>query len=147
MSVRQTGNKWPHRAVFKSMTEDNSASSGTPVKPVTRLQWLATGLAVLLSSVSGGVLSDQVPQGKLLVMAKSKGNCAACHMVADVELPGNIGPPLISMKARFPEPRLLFEQIWDASGVNPDSRMPPFGRHGILTSEEIDQIVEYLYTL
>jgi sulfur-oxidizing protein SoxX len=30
---------------------------------------------------------------------------------------------------------------------NDASMMPPFGRHGILSEQEIDAIVDYLYTL
>jgi sulfur-oxidizing protein SoxX len=80
-------------------------------------------------------------------MERGKGNCLACHAIADGVLPGTIGPPLIAMKARFPEAETLHMQIWDATTRNPDSRMPPFGQHGILSREEIDLIVEYLYTL
>lgn len=41
---------------------------------------------------------------------------------------------------------LMSEAVW-ATERNPDSRMPPFGRHGILDQKEIDLVVEYLYTL
>ena len=67
--------------------------------------------------------------------------------ISDGKLPGDIGPPLIAMKARFPDAEILYRQIWDATERNPDSRMPPFGRHGILNKEEIKRIVEYLYRL
>jgi sulfur-oxidizing protein SoxX len=30
---------------------------------------------------------------------------------------------------------------------NPNSIMPPFGRHKMLSEEQIDQIVDYVYTL
>jgi sulfur-oxidizing protein SoxX len=93
-----------------------------------------------------GAQGDEAP-GKALVMEKSKGNCLACHVIADGEQPGNIGPPLIAMKARFPDSEILYKQIWDATQNNPETRMPPYGRHGILSREEIDLIIEYLYTL
>jgi len=102
---------------------------------------------VLMTVVSGAATAAQAVDGKALVMERSRGNCLACHMIADGKLPGNIGPPLIAMKARFPEAEVLRMQIWDATKRNPDTRMPPFGRHGILTREEIDLIVQYLYTL
>ena len=41
----------------------------------------------------------------------------------------------------------LHEQIWDAGQFNDQSLMPPFGRHEILSSREIDAIVAFLYTL
>ena len=59
----------------------------------------------------------------------------------------NIGPPLIAVRARFPDREQLRRQIWDAGLTNPDMVMPPFGKHQILTVEEIDLIVDCLYTL
>jgi sulfur-oxidizing protein SoxX len=59
----------------------------------------------------------------------------------------NIGPPLIGIPARFPVRERLRRQVWDAGITNPDTVMPPFGRNQILTPEEIDLIVDYLYTL
>lgn len=97
--------------------------------------------------MSGTVSSDQPEAGKALTMEKSKGNCLACHVIADGELAGNIGSPLLGMKASFPGPEILYRQIWDATELNPDSRMPPFGKHGILSAGEIHLIVDHLYTL
>ena len=85
--------------------------------------------------------------GKQLVMTRSKGNCLACHAIADGELPGNLGPPLVSMQLRFPDKAILRAQIWDATERNPNSRMPPFGKHEILSEEEIDLILDYVYSL
>jgi sulfur-oxidizing protein SoxX len=51
------------------------------------------------------------------------------------------------MKVRFPSRDLLTQQICDATMRNPNSRMPPFCRHGILTEDEVAMIVDYLYTL
>ena len=51
------------------------------------------------------------------------------------------------MKARFPDRAKLRTQIWDAQVNNPGTRMPPFGKHKILSDKEIDAIVDYLYTL
>jgi sulfur-oxidizing protein SoxX len=67
--------------------------------------------------------------------------------MGDGEMPGTVGPPLMMMQQRFPERAVLRQQIWDATERNPNTRMPPFGRHGMLTEEEIDWIVDYLYTL
>ena len=92
-------------------------------------------------------IDNRLEEGKQLAMTRSKGNCLACHAIADGQLPGNLGPPLISMRLRFPDRSLLRAQIWDATERNPDSRMPPFGKHGILGEEEIDLILEYIYSL
>jgi len=88
-----------------------------------------------------------IEQGKAVAFDRVKGNCLACHAMDDGTLPGNIGPPLIAMKARFPDKAKLRAQIWDATVMNPNTIMIPFGRHGVLTEEEIDQVVEYVYTL
>jgi sulfur-oxidizing protein SoxX len=108
---------------------------------------LGAVLALLVLVASPVRADDSLERGKSLAMERGKGNCLACHAIADGPLPGNIGPPLIAMRARFPDRGVLFEQIWDATRRNPDSRMPPFGRHGVLTEEEIELIVDYLYTL
>ena len=88
-----------------------------------------------------------VAEGKRLAADRSKGNCLACHAIDDGEMPGNLGPPLLAMKVRFPSRESLKEQICDATIRNRDSRMPPFCRHGILTEDEVELIVDYLYTL
>jgi sulfur-oxidizing protein SoxX len=91
--------------------------------------------------------ADQVAKGKALYLNKKMGNCIACHMIpdADAKLPGAQGPPLLAMKARFPDSKVLRAQIWDASVKNPMTIMPPFGKHWILSEDDIDAIVAYLY--
>jgi sulfur-oxidizing protein SoxX len=51
------------------------------------------------------------------------------------------------MQQRFPDKAKLKAQIADATIANPATRMPPFGAHKILSDQDIDNIVEYLYTL
>jgi L-cysteine S-thiosulfotransferase len=76
-----------------------------------------------------------------------QGNCLACHVIEGGELAGNFGPPLVMMQSRFPDRGVLREQVWDASRRMPNTRMPPYGRHRILTEEEIDKVVDFLLTL
>ena len=90
---------------------------------------------------------ENIEKGKQLAFENSKGNCLACHMMDNGEMPGNLGPPLIQMKQRFPKRSVLRAQIWDATAINPQSVMPPFGKHGILTDEEVDRVVDYMYSL
>ena len=106
--------------------------------------------ALLLTSFPASAAdgaSSIVEKGKAVAFDRKKGNCLACHMTGDGTLPGNIGPPMIGMKARFPDKAKLRAQIWDATVANPNSIMIPFGRNRVLSEEEIDQIVEYVYTL
>jgi sulfur-oxidizing protein SoxX len=108
--------------------------------------------AALLCLAAPGSHADagdeaRLEQGKQLATTRSKGNCLACHAMDDGKLAGNLGPPLLAMKLRFPDKAVLRAQVWDATERNPDSRMPPFGKHGILSEEEIDLIVDYIYSL
>tara|TARA_B100001079_G_C16315319_1_gene472035 strand:+ start:543 stop:890 length:348 start_codon:yes stop_codon:yes gene_type:complete len=81
-----------------------------------------------------------------VTFGRKAGNCLACHMIPGGNLPGTIGPPLLAMKARFPNKADLRAQIWDATVKNPHTIMPPFGKHGILTEGQIDQVVNYIYS-
>ena len=102
---------------------------------------------IIFLGISSHVYADAIKKGKKLAFERKKGNCLACHLIEDGELAGNAGPPLLAMEARFPNKKDLFNKIWDATKSNPHTFMPPFGKHGILTKEEINLIVEYLYTL
>jgi sulfur-oxidizing protein SoxX len=51
------------------------------------------------------------------------------------------------MKLRFPDKAALRAQIWDSTTKNPNTIMPPFGRHNMLTEEQIDLITDYVYSL
>ena len=106
----------------------------------------AMALTSLPATAADGA-SSVIEKGKAAAYDRKKGNCLACHAMDDGTLPGNIGPPLIAMKARFPDKAKLRAQIWDATVVNPNTIMIPFGRNRVLSEEEIDQIVEYVYTL
>jgi sulfur-oxidizing protein SoxX len=90
--------------------------------------------------------ADVAVQGGCVAIDRKKGNCFACHAIAGIGS-GNIAPPLIGMKARFPDKAKLRAQVWDSTAINPRSAMPPFGRHAILSEQEIDKVVEFLLTL
>ena len=94
--------------------------------------------------------AQRIAAGARLAHEVAKGNCLACHAMpsdAKAVTSANIGPPLIAIRARFPDREQLRRQLWDARLTNPETVMPPFGKHQILTTEEIDLIVDYLYTL
>ena len=86
-------------------------------------------------------------QGKTLAFSRQKGNCLSCHAIDGGELPGNIGPALVDLQLRYEDKAALRAQIWDASSAKPDTIMPPYGNHRILTGDEIDTIVEYIWSL
>jgi sulfur-oxidizing protein SoxX len=92
------------------------------------------------------VAKDPITQGACAVVVRTKGNCAACHLIQGLPS-GNLAPALVGMKQRFPDKAKLRAQIDDATKVNPTSIMPPFGRHGILSKDEVDNVTEFVHTL
>ena len=105
-------------------------------------------ISLILSTQLASAADDSaIAEGKKIAFDRVKGNCLACHMIEGGELPGNIGPPLVAMKARFPDKAKLRAQIWDSTRSNANSIMPPFGRHEILTEGEIDKVVEFIHSL
>jgi sulfur-oxidizing protein SoxX len=88
-----------------------------------------------------------IKKGKKLAFNKKKGNCLACHQIAGGKLPGNIGPPLVAMKSRFPDFEVLKAQITDSRVKNPNTIMPPFGPHGIISTRDIRMISKFIHTL
>ena len=109
--------------------------------------------ALLISSLtflgltSANADEATIAEGKKIAFNRKKGNCLACHMIAGGSLPGNIGPPLVAMKARFPDKAKLRAQIWDSTVSNPNSIMPPFGKHNIVSEKEIDKITDFIHSL
>jgi len=94
--------------------------------------------------------ADEATDGRGIAFDRTKGNCLACHAIPaepKAEAPGNIGPPLVNIKERYPDRAKLRAQIWDATVANPNSSMPPFGRNKILTEQEIDLVTDYIQGL
>lgn len=109
------------------------------------LKWLL--ICGLLPGAALAATQDQIAAGKTIAWDRKAGNCLACHSMPGSDSPGNLGPPLIAMQARFPDRQKLYDQIYDATQLNPGSRMPPFGKYHILTETEINAVIDYLYTL
>jgi sulfur-oxidizing protein SoxX len=112
-----------------------------------------TALVVLAAQVAApqrvqaAGAETQFAAGQAIAFDRSAGNCLSCHMIPGGELPGNVGPPLIQMKLRFPDRAVLRAQIWDAAVRNPNTVMPPYGRHSILTEDEIDHVVDFIHSI
>jgi sulfur-oxidizing protein SoxX len=134
---------------FKSaLKEEKMGTLPSILKTASSVLALAGSLVLLPTT---GIAAEEgasvIEQGKEVAFDRKKGNCLACHQMEGGSLPGNIGPPLVAMKARFPDKAKLRAQIWDATKMNPNTIMPPFGRQQILSESEIDKIVEFVYTL
>jgi len=106
------------------------------------------GLLLVTGAFAQDAAKPAEPNGKDLAFNNRKGNCLACHLmpgVPDAVTNATIGPPLVAMKARFPDRAKLRDQVWDATKANPGSSMPPFGKHQILSDKEIDKIVDFIH--
>jgi len=112
------------------------------VKPIFKTLFIFIALSFLANSAFANEIN-----GKKIAFDRKKGNCLACHMIDDGDMSGNIGPPLVTMKIRFPDRAVLKAQIWNSTAKNPSSIMPPFGKHYILSNSEIEEVIDYLYTL
>ena len=123
------------------------SSQGNTRKPFRRLSATVLTVAGLLGAVSIASAGDALEEGKKLAFDKKKGNCLACHVIAGGDQAGNIAPPLVVMKARFPDKAVLRAQVYDARVKNPNTIMIPFGPHGVMSDEEIDKVVDFIYTL
>jgi len=107
-------------------------------------------LATLLVTSACAFASTIDTSGKEIAFDRSKGNCLACHgfpAVPDALQTGNSGPPMIAMQARFPDKGILRAKIWDATASSSTSFMPPFGKHQVLSEEEIDKVVDFVHSL
>jgi sulfur-oxidizing protein SoxX len=119
---------------------------------ITLTSLTAAALATVLAVTAPAMAAEEgaksaVETGKQVAFDRKKGNCLACHAMDDGQSPGTIGPPLVAMQMRYPDKAKLRSQIWDPTKVNPNTAMPPFGRHAILSEKEIDQVVEYVWSL
>ncbi len=106
-----------------------------------------TGLGLASTVNAAGTGKSNIEKGKEIAFSRKKGNCLACHNIKGGKLPGNIAPPLVAMQQRFPDKAKLRAQIFDSTVANPNSIMPPFGRHKIISDKEIDLVTEFIHQL
>ncbi len=104
------------------------------------------GVILNVAFAATGNAQSQVSEGEKLAFDRSKGNCLTCHEIKGGDAPGNVGPPLTGMKERFPDRKELVAIIYDETNRNPLTVMPPFGRNLILTEQEINSVIDFLYT-
>ncbi|MDI3469013.1 MAG: sulfur oxidation c-type cytochrome SoxX [Pseudolabrys sp.] len=106
---------------------------------------IAGGAFAALMAAQGAALAAPF-DGQKLAFDRSKGNCLTCHVIKGGDSPGNVGPELNDMKSRFPDRKELVAIISDETKRNPQTVMPPFKRNLILNDQEIEAIVDFLYT-
>ncbi len=126
------------------MAGDNS---GTRVK--TGLWATAAVIIFMIAVLPVWAHAGDVKKGEKIAKTRKLGNCVACHYLPDVESPGDIGPNLVEAMQEYTiaDRKDVTQWIKDARKFNPDTIMPPFGTNHILTPEQIDDLVTYLYSL
>ena len=104
-------------------------------------------LACLLASTAAVA---QVPSALDLFVRPDKGQCIACHQLPQGSGPAtrsDVGPRLEGARMRALGRDALRQSIVDPTVANPDTVMPPYGRHRILERGEIERLVEFLHAL
>ena len=81
--------------------------------------------------------------------APAGGNCYACHQLAKAELAyGTIGPPLYNfgkLRGFTPDMRkYAYGKVYNSEAFSACSNMPRFGHMGILTEQQIKDVVALL---
>ena len=110
------------------------------------------GAALVMGGMLAGFVAVQSAataaslNGEKLAFDRSKGNCLTCHEIKGGPDPGNVGPELNNMKSRFPDRKELIAIVADETKRQPQTVMPPFKRNLILNDQEIEAIVDFLYT-
>lgn len=107
--------------------------------------FLAAAAALAAAATSGHAAS-----GVALFTDPAKGNCIACHQVPEGAGPAvraNVGPRLDAARLAGWDRARLRGLLDDPMRTNPDTVMPPFGRHRILEPAEIERIIDYLHAL
>ncbi|HEX4331345.1 MAG TPA: sulfur oxidation c-type cytochrome SoxX [Usitatibacter sp.] len=107
-------------------------------------------LGVLLAAAAFTVHADRPATALELFAQRDKGNCIACHRLPAGVGPAtrsDLGPLLDGARMRSLGKPALREAIADPTKSNPETLMPPYGKHHILDSAEIDRLVDFLDAL
>jgi sulfur-oxidizing protein SoxA len=88
-------------------------------------------------------------KGRELFLSRRIGPCTGCHLIPgdDVWPAGAVGPDLSVIGDRRLPDQYLFDFIWDARVILPNTIMPPWGPAGILSPEQVVDLVAFLQTL
>ena len=103
------------------------------------------GGEIVVKEVSGDAASGQ----KLAFDRSRGGGCLACHVMGPrtQALPGNVGPDLSEIGKAGRTDQWLYNYVYDSRVQNPESVMPPWGKHGFYNEPEIRDMVAFLKTL
>ena len=130
---------WQRYRGWNSAIWDNynslSKSNVTPAK----------GAEIDVKTITGDAANGQ----KLAFDRSRGGGCLACHVMGPrtQALPGNVGTDLSEIGNAGRTDQWLYNYIYDPRVHNPESVMPPWGKHGFYNEAEIRDMVAFLKTL
>ena len=110
----------------------------------------ATVLGALAIAAALSARADRPLTAVEIFVQRDKGYCIACHQLPPGAGPAStsdVGPKLEGTRMRALGKAGISAAISDPTIANPDTVMPPFGRHRILDAKEIDRLVEFLDAL
>ncbi|MBM3646794.1 MAG: sulfur oxidation c-type cytochrome SoxA [Alphaproteobacteria bacterium] len=102
------------------------------------------------SEIQVRTVTGDAANGQKLAFDRSRGGgCLACHVMGarTQALPGNVGVDLSEVGTAGRTDQWLFNYIYDPRVYNPESVMPPWGKHGFYNEAEIRDMVAFLKTL
>jgi sulfur-oxidizing protein SoxX len=92
-------------------------------------------------------LNGDPTRGRDIAQRSDKGYCIVCHQLPGEEWPGTVGVKLLNFKQHQYADVAVYQQIFDARVINPNTVMPPYGTNNILTEQEIRDLVAYLQSI
>jgi sulfur-oxidizing protein SoxX len=107
-------------------------------------------LLAAIAALAAGAAWGQETDGRSLFSRPDKGNCIACHQVPEGSGPvarSTVGARLDATALKGWDRARLRDLLEDPTRANPDSVMPPYGRHRLLEAREIERLIDYLHAL
>ena len=92
-----------------------------------------------------GPLNGDPKRGKTIAFVRSRGNCLACHKMKGGTQEGNRGIDLTNYKAVVGRTDAeVYTLVNDMRLLNPATVMPPMGTNGVLSDQEIRDVVAFI---
>lgn len=91
-------------------------------------------LGALASACGEAPLSEAAVRGRAVFLQHSKPLCGTCHVLADAQTAGPLGPDLDQLR---PDRDRVIRSVTQGVGVMPSQR-------GILTDQQIQDVADYV---
>ncbi len=92
-----------------------------------------------------GPLKGDAERGEKIATNLRWGNCIACHALPKHE-GGTIGPSLKGYAYREIPLDYTYQRLWDVRFYNPNAFMPVYGPNKVLTDQDVQDVMAFLYT-